>query len=127
MKRLVLIGVLLLTLGLALNLVYAQDGLDDTGNPNDPASNDRANACFEGGALAGKCDSSDLDFDGVVEEWEQARMWECGWHYINWQYGLISESNFADQCEWILPPEPTEEPTPEPTPEVTPPVVEIPL
>lgn len=30
---------------------------DDQGQPNDPTINERANACYEDGILANKCDS----------------------------------------------------------------------
>jgi hypothetical protein len=64
--------------------------LDDQGNPNDPNVNERANACYEDGSMAGKCDS----------DWE----WEGGWYLIRFQSGLISRADFPAQYAILLPP-----------------------
>jgi hypothetical protein len=69
--------------------------LDDQGNPNDPNVNDRANACYEDGSMAGKCDT----------DWE----WEGGWYLIRFQAGLISREDFPAQYAILLPPLPQEE------------------
>lgn len=79
---------LVLVLLLGISIVGAADGVDDQGNPNDPAVNDNANACFEGGSLEDKC----------VTEWE----WECGWHLIRLEEGLISESLFPSWCNILI-------------------------
>ncbi len=63
---------------------------DDAGNVNDPAENDRANACYEDGSLAGKCDT----------DWE----WTCGWYLIRFEYGSISREEFPGGCASLLPP-----------------------
>lgn len=73
-------------------LVFA---LDDRGNPNDPNVNERANACYENGSLAGKCNT----------DWE----WEAGWYLIRFEAGLISRENFPAQFAILLPPLPVEE------------------
>lgn len=67
------------------------EGVDDQGNPNDPETNDRANACYEGGSMEGKCDT----------DWE----WECGWHLIQFEYGLTERDEFPAWCISIIPPE----------------------
>jgi hypothetical protein len=67
--------------------IQAQE--DDQGNLNDPNSNDRANACYEGGSMAGQCDT--------MEEWE------AGYYLIRWEYGLITLEQFPDFFNWALP------------------------
>ena len=71
-------------------LVSAED-IDDRGNPNDPAVNDRANACFAGGDMEGKCDT----------EWE----WMCGWHIIRLDdpQDEASRTAFPPACASLLP------------------------
>lgn len=76
---------LVLVLSLAL-VVMAQD---DRGNVNDPTVNERANACYTGGALAGKCTS----------EWD----WIAGWYLIRFEYGLISREAFPEAYRSVLP------------------------
>lgn len=75
-------------------LIFAQS--DDQGDPNNPLSNGRANACYAGGSMEGKCDT----------EWE----WEAGWYLIRFEYGLISREDFFAQYAGLLPAEviPTE-------------------
>lgn len=56
------------------------------------------NTCYEGGSMAGKCDS----------EWE----WVCGWYLAQWQTNggwdnLANPFNpFNDACASLLPPRP---------------------
>jgi hypothetical protein len=69
--------------------------LDDQGNPNDPATNERANACYEDGSMAGKCDT----------DWE----WEAGWYLIRFEAGMISREDFPAQYAILLPPLPSED------------------
>lgn len=71
--------------------VYADAGFDDTGNPNDPDDNDRANACYEGGSMEGKCD----------EEIE----WSAGWYLIRYEYGLLAREDVPSWVVWVIPPE----------------------
>ena len=65
--------------------------LDDEGNPNNPTVNDRANACYEDGSMANKCDT----------DWE----WKCGWHLIQFEYNLTTRDEFPSWCISIIPPE----------------------
>jgi hypothetical protein len=86
--RLIILGLicgLLFTIG----VVMAQENVDDEGNPNNPNISERANACFDGGSMAGKCDS----------DWE----WNCGWYLIRFEYGIFSRDNFPTQCGSLLP------------------------
>ncbi|MCU0464521.1 MAG: hypothetical protein MUF38_08105 [Anaerolineae bacterium] len=62
---------LLVLVVLSAVVVLAQD---DAGSPNNPASNERANACYTGGSLEGKCD--------WPTEAETEWAWTCGWYII---------------------------------------------
>lgn len=89
-KSIVLIFIVLLALLISSILVLA-GGFDDRGNSNDPAVNDRANACYEAGTLAGKCDS-DLE-------------WQAGWYLIRYEFGIFERYEIPEWVEWVLPPE----------------------
>ncbi len=82
---------LLITLLILLATGFFVFAADDQGDPNDPTINDRANACYEDGSMAGKCDT----------EWE----WECGWYLIRFESGMISPDGFPTGCISVLPPE----------------------
>jgi hypothetical protein len=71
--------------------VLAQEGVDDEGNPNNPNENDRANACYSGGTMEGKCDT----------EWE----WVCGWYMIRFDAGLFTREEIPFTCAVLLPAE----------------------
>jgi len=92
-KRLMLVLVLLLLTNLT---VFADTGVDDQGNPNDPNVNDRANACFEGGSMAGRC--------------EIELHWTAGWYLIRYEYGIFSRDEVHSLVAWVLPPEPEDVP-----------------
>lgn len=79
----VLMFAIALTVGTAF--VYA---LDDQGNVNDPATNERANACFEDGSMAGECDT----------DWE----WTCGWYMIRYENGIFGSSQVPAFCDSLL-------------------------
>jgi len=87
----------MLLIVLALSLIVGVQALDDDGNPNDPNDNSRANACYEGGSMAGKCDTP--------EEWE------AGWYLIRFEYGLISREDFPSYFSWALPDEVVDTPS----------------
>jgi hypothetical protein len=90
MKKSYLIGLLFVLLvamsGIAL---LAQSTVDDRGNANDPVTNPRANACYAGGSLAGKCDA----------EWK----WVCGWGIIRVEEGLLNRAVLASECQALMP------------------------
>lgn len=92
MKRFVLLGLLLLLVSAA---VMAQGGQVD--GPNDPKVNERANACYAGGSMEGKC-APDSDGDGIVEDFEYEWAWECGWYLIRAQAGFWSINNLPERC-----------------------------
>jgi hypothetical protein len=69
----------------------AAEGFDDQGNPNDPNVNERANACYDGSTMAGKCDS----------EWA----WGCGWYMIRYDAGFYSRDEVPATCASLLPPQ----------------------
>lgn len=73
---------------LSSSLAFA---LDDQGNPNDPTINDRANACYEDGSMADKCDTQ-------VE-------WDAGYFLIRFEYGILSREEIPIWVAWVLPPE----------------------
>lgn len=88
-KRIIMM-ILILLIGTVL--VFA---LDDQGNPNDPAINERANACYEDGTLAGQCDT-ELE-------------WQAGWYLIRYEFGILQRADIPEWVEWILAPEATPE------------------
>ena len=97
--------------------VSASVGFDDQGNINDPAVNERANACFEGGSLEGKCNTTDIDKDGLIENWEGEGHYTCGWYLIRFEYNLLGEDNLPEGCSYeeisssnITPPDLDDEP-----------------
>jgi hypothetical protein len=87
MKKLFGLLILVSLMAIFINLVFAIE-LDDEGNPNNPRENARANACFNGGAMAGKCDDA----------WE----WNCGWFMIRYDAGMISRADFPPTCSSLL-------------------------
>lgn len=87
LKRFIVLALVSL---ISSSLVFAE-GVDDQGNPNDPNVNDRANACYEGGDMVGKCDTV----------WE----WVCGWHVIRLDAeDEDSRATFPQACVSLLPP-----------------------
>jgi hypothetical protein len=74
---------------LVFSAIVGIQAQDDEGNVNDPNDNGRANACYEGGSMAGQCDTP--------EEWE------AGWYLIRFEYGLITLEQFPDFFNWALP------------------------
>jgi hypothetical protein len=85
MKRLLLIILLFL---FSLLLVNAEEGFDDQGNPNDPAINERANACYDGGEWEGMCDTE-------IE-------WIGGWYRIRLRAGIFAPEDIPAWLYWIL-------------------------
>ncbi|MEO0597268.1 MAG: hypothetical protein AAF126_14255, partial [Chloroflexota bacterium] len=86
--------VLSLTVGMLLSmalLLQAQAiGVDDTGAPNDPRVNDRANACYDDPRFLNQCDTP-------IE-------WHCGYTIIRYDYGLIDQNAvIAGGCGAYLP------------------------
>ena len=72
----------------------AQDGAP---LPNDPAVNEDANACYEGGSMEGKC-GLDADGDGTLEQHELDWAWACGWYTIRVEAGIIAASGVPAWC-----------------------------
>jgi hypothetical protein len=89
MKRLILLAVLVLTTAIS---VFAAASNDDEGNPNDPNTNDRANACFDGAAWEGKCGDNDY-------------LWQAGWYAIRFEEGLLTADQLPAGFAWIAAPE----------------------
>lgn len=74
---------------IAVSVVFALAGFDDQGSTNDPRANERANACYDGGTLAGQCDT-------------QAE-WDAGWYLIRFEYGLFGCDQFPAAFAWAKP------------------------
>lgn len=92
---------------LIFGVVFA-GGVDDEGNPNDPRVNERANACYMGGTLEGKC----------ATEAE----WQAGWYLIRYEYGMINRQGIPVWAQWVLQEDPIILiPTPTLAPSSTPP------
>ena len=105
MKRMILLAItgliLLLTLVAALAAPHSE-------TPNDPRVNPDANACYNGGSMAGKCKLDD-------------ELWIAGWYEIRLEQGLISSDQIPDSYKWLLDaPQSTDELVPLSTPEVKP-------
>ena len=90
-RTLVLLGITVISvviLSVFVVMAYTP-GFDDQGNFNDPAINPRANACYDGGTMEGKCDT----------EWE----YNAGWYLIRFEYGIITRNNFPAEYASVLP------------------------
>jgi hypothetical protein len=74
---------------------------DDGGLPNDPLVNEDANACYAGGSLEGKC-ALDGDGNGVVDDYEADWAWNCGWHVIRLDAGMIGENDVPAWCAGLV-------------------------
>ncbi|MFQ3647106.1 MAG: hypothetical protein SNJ54_10300 [Anaerolineae bacterium] len=93
---------------LILVVVGAIMAQDDQGQVNDPGFNERANACFAGGSLEGKCHTTDADRDGDIDQLDVEFMWWCGWYLIRVEYKQLPMSAAPEGCYF--------EPAPPPTP-----------
>lgn len=88
----------------SIGVASAVDGFDDQGNPNDPAVNDRANACFDGGTLDNdRCNTTDADEDGVITQYDIDWMWRCGWFLIRYERGMIPLEAVPEGCKTAPP------------------------
>ncbi len=105
MKRAIFGMILVVVLAMPLLFIQAGESVDDRGNPNDPAVNERANACYAGAALEGKCHTEDE--------------WIAGWYLIRFQYGIFSRDDVPEQYQWVLPTEPVATQEAQPTAEET--------
>ena len=68
---------------------------ETTNNPNNDPD---ANACYEGGTLAGSCDSMDVDDDGDIDKSDVDWMWKCGFYLIRVEYGIYSPDILDGIC-----------------------------
>lgn len=90
MKKLYLLSLVCLAMfAMSAVVLLAQTTVDDRGNPNDPATNPRANVCYTGGSLAGKCD----------EEWK----WVCGWGIARVEKGIFNRAVLSAECQNLMP------------------------
>jgi hypothetical protein len=72
---------------------------------NDPRVNASANACYYGGTLSGKCNTTDVNSDKVVDDYDRDWMWRAGWHLIRFEYNVISRETFEPAYLSILAPD----------------------
>jgi len=75
---------------------------DNTYNPAPESPQD--NECFAGGTMEGKCSSTDIDGNGLIEDWEMNWHWECGWYLARFNNGVFSRSDIPRRCRSLLPP-----------------------
>jgi hypothetical protein len=79
-------------LAMSVFVVLGQDNTDDQGNLNHPRENERANACYTGASMEGKCDT----------EWA----WRCGWYIIRFEEQLYTREQVPASCESLISPSP---------------------
>jgi len=72
---------------------------------NDPRVNDDANACYFGGTLSGKCNTTDVNGDKVVDSYDRDWMWQAGWHLIRYQYNVVIREDFEPTYQTLLEPD----------------------
>ena len=72
---------------------------------NDPRVNDLANACYFGGTLSGKCNTTDVNSDKVVDSYDRDWMWNAGWHLIRYEYNVIIREDFDEGYFPLLEPD----------------------
>lgn len=80
-------------------LVLSVSMAQTTNNPN---TDENANACFAGGTLAGSCDSTDVDYDGDVDQNDRSWLWKCGWYLIRVEYDIYDSSVLDGICLEII-------------------------
>jgi hypothetical protein len=77
-----------------------------SGGINDPRVNESANACYYGGTLAGKCNTTDVNADKVIDNYDRDWMWQAGWHLIRFEYNFFNRENFDEAYIPLLQPDP---------------------
>ena len=92
----------LLSLVVLLFAALAVSAQETVSNPNDPRVNEDANACNEGGSMAGKC-HVDFDGNGIVDDYEDAWAWNCGWFMIRYEAGMVSRNALPSNCLSLIP------------------------
>ncbi|HEX2621001.1 MAG TPA: hypothetical protein VHL11_12660 [Phototrophicaceae bacterium] len=102
MNKYLILPIFLLVCLALLTVPTMADGVDDHGDPNDPTVNERANACYDGGTLANLCNSTDLDGDKEITEFDTDWMWKAGWYLIRYEYDLISIEDFPDLYRGVI-------------------------
>lgn len=91
MKSIILAFIFLSALVVSGSALVANDNADSANKPNNPAINEKANACYTGGTLEGKC-NNDL-------------LWAAGWYLIRYEQGMISRADFPASLISALPAE----------------------
>lgn len=71
--------------------------LEDDTFINDPANNENANACFDGGSMAGHCGGY-----GIATQDEIDWAWRCGWYLIRYEAEIFSYDMMPDDCHILI-------------------------
>jgi hypothetical protein len=79
---------ILILMSMSIFNVSAKASIDDWGNPNSPQDNERANACYDGASMEGKCDT----------EWA----WVCGWYIIRFDDGIYTNEQVPAACTSLI-------------------------
>lgn len=75
---------------------------ENTDSSNHPDNNEDANACYEGGTMAGRC-NDDSNGDGIVSQEEIDWAWRCGWYLIRYETGIYERDELPADCIILLP------------------------
>lgn len=67
--------------------------LPDINPNNDPTTNPDANACYEGGSFDGKCDTTDVNGDDKIDDFDRDWMYAAGWYQIRWECSMIARED----------------------------------
>ena len=78
-------------------LVFAVTAFAQDNGQNDPSTDPTANACYDGGSMAGKC-NEDMDGDGILSQYEIDWAWECGWYAIRHETGIFTDNDIPPRC-----------------------------
>lgn len=70
---------------------------------NNPFLNETANACYVGGSLSGKCNTTDVNDDNIVNAIDRDWMWNAGWHLIRYEFGIFDSADVDQDYVVMLP------------------------
>lgn len=106
MKRFIgilwLIGLSLMAWSVSAQELYPEIEFIPSGL-NNPYVNENANACYYGGSLSGKCNTTDVNDDNIVDDYDRNWMWNAGWHRIRYDFAIYDSDGFDDDYAPVLP------------------------
>lgn len=82
---------------IALLFIMSNFALEDDAFINDPMTNDEANACFDGGSMAGHCGDDD-----TATQDESDWAWRCGWYLIRYETGIFTDDMMPADCHILI-------------------------